>query len=91
MEESSYKALFGCEVKVGIISSIVPKELLNSLKSEKDLEKVYDQFKLANDFEKTVDEASILELGLTETTKPAETTKPTETKNFIRRACKKAL
>jgi hypothetical protein len=37
IEQSPYKALFGSDPKVGLSSSAIPKELLDTLETEEDL------------------------------------------------------
>ena len=40
IEQSPYKALFGSDPKVGLSSSAIPKELLDTLETEEDLNSV---------------------------------------------------
>jgi hypothetical protein len=41
---SPYKALFGCEPKVGLTTSNLPQEVLKKLTAEEDLEEIYNQY-----------------------------------------------
>lgn len=42
IKRTPYEALFGCKVKVGLTTSSLPQDVLQTIKSEEDLEKVLD-------------------------------------------------
>lgn len=45
---SPYKALFGCDPKVGLSTSNLPLEVIKKLTAEEDLEEVYSKYKNEN-------------------------------------------
>jgi len=45
---SPYKALFGCDPKVGLSTSNLPLEVIKKLTAEEDLEEMYSQYEEGN-------------------------------------------
>lgn len=46
IKKSPYEAMFGCPAKVGLSSSIIPQNILHSIRNEEDLEKLEDSQKV---------------------------------------------
>ncbi|XP_072393262.1 KRAB-A domain-containing protein 2-like isoform X2 [Diabrotica undecimpunctata] len=44
IKRSPYKAMFGSEIKVGLQSSSLPKEVMEGIETEEDLEKIINEF-----------------------------------------------
>lgn len=48
IRQSPYQAMFGCDMKIGLPTSLIPNETMNVLKTEEDLEKLLNNVKTAS-------------------------------------------
>ena len=48
IQQIPYKSLFGCDVKCGLNSNLIDKEILSTLKTEEELERTYREFLIKN-------------------------------------------
>lgn len=50
---SPYKALFGCKAKVGLMTSSLPKDVLQDVETEEELEKIVESTQKTQEQEQT--------------------------------------
>lgn len=48
IQQSPYQAMFGCDMKIGLATSLIPNETINVLKTEEDLEELLNNVKTAS-------------------------------------------